>query len=753
MRAFSEELESFAADLRRLRLDRGKPSYRELAARAVKSQTGIRLPVSTQSDAFRGDRLPGLDRLMGLVRILHSYDEFGQERPVPPHNSPELEPWRRRWRELAALDPVRRSPAPGPRTTRRAHLPGPSPAPISGTGFAVAHVLTTRSDNNWCAAFSPDGRILAVSGMNGETAGVQLWDPVLGVPVGLLEGGRVAFALAFSPSGRLLAVGDNGGTVALWDTETREQTGPALLGHDGPIDVVAFAADGRTLVTADDDVIHRWDTTTGEPAGSPLIGEIKAMFCRSDGGILAALRAQHTLFLWDLTTGVSISKPLIEKIPEIVGAAFSADGALLATTVGEETLLWDTATGTVAYKLSEAAGPGDTVAFSLDGRLLATMSDHGTVRLWDPSTGALLGPPLTGHKGPFDRLAVSPDGRMLAVCGEADTLLVYHDEPYAVPSPAAPLAVRALESALRMHQAVALPALSTESGVALRRLAFSPDGTRLLVRTEDGRILTWDPAARVQLPESLPAPTGTAPWGLDFPADGWPTKLWTPARPPSRPVSLVQHVAFRAAGRQAAVIGADGRVLVLDWSDDRRAAARVPDGVSDVFALAAAPNGGVLAAAMGERVVLWDPAAPEGSDLELEAHSSTIGAMAFSPDGCLLVTGDTDGHILLWDVSAPAPPGRRPPGRRLPGHAGAVYDLAFSPQGNRLASAGADGTVRLWDPARGEATTGLPLTGHGGAVRGVAFSPDASLLAASGDDGTLRCWLLPTPHAPTARPR
>lgn len=391
VRAFSEELESFAADLRRLRLDRGKPSYRELAARAAKSQTGIRLPVSTQSDAFRGDRLPGLDRLMGLVRILHSYDEFGQERPVPPHNSPELEPWRRRWRELAALDPVRRPSAPGPLITGRAAPPEPPIPPVGGTDFVLAHVLTTLVNNNWCAAFSPDGRILAVSGVNEtnpETAVVQLWDPVLGVPLDTLEGTSLAYAMAFSPSGHMLAVGDDNGTVTLWDTETLERSWPPVRGHDGPIDLVVFSADDRTLVTADADVVHRWDTATGEPAGSPVSGEAKAMFCRSDGSILAAVRSGHVLRLWDLTTDSSIGKPLVEKGSETLRAVFSADGTLLATTVWNETLLWDTATGTVAHRLSEAAAPGATVAFSRDVRLLATMSDQGTVRLWDPSTGA-----------------------------------------------------------------------------------------------------------------------------------------------------------------------------------------------------------------------------------------------------------------------------------------------------------------------------------------------------------------------------
>lgn len=670
VRVFSEELDSFAADLRRLRVDRGKPSYRALEARAAKSQTGIRLPVSTQYDAFRGKRLPGLDRLMGLVRILHSYDEFGQERPVPPHNSPELEPWRRRWRDLAALAPLRRSPAPAAVVPQER-----APVPACGGDFTLAHVLTMRADNNWCAAFSPDGRLLAVSGQHDDEAVVQLWDPVRGVAVGEVTGRPLAFSLAFSPGGRVLAVGDCEGAVTLWNTATLEGVGAPLLGHDSSVDVVAFAADGRVLVTADDEMVHRWDTTTGEPAEPPLIGEIEAVFCRPDGSILAALRTKHTLRLWDLATGASVGRPLIDGLDGPVEAVFSPDGALLATTYNHETLLWSTATSTVAHRLPKAAGSGATMAFSRDSRLLATMSDHGTVRLWDPTTGVLLGPALEDHKGPFDRLAMSPDGRVLALCGEADTLVVYRAEPDLEPSPSPPLAARALEAALGTRQVVALPPLASETGRALHRLAFSADGSRLRVRTVDGRILAWDPAARVQLPDTLPAVAGP-----DLSADGVPVRS-------------------------------------------------------------------ELAAAIGERVVLWEPVALEGARLDTESHLGTAGAAAFSPDGRLLATGDAGGHIVLWDVGTPAAPGRH-----LSGHTGPVHDLAFSSHGHRLASAGADGTVQLWDTATGEAATDLPLTGHSGPVRGVAFSPDGSLLAASGDDGTLRCWILPAPHAPMAPP-
>ncbi|WP_406180762.1 hypothetical protein [Streptomyces sp. NBC_01006] len=100
---FEEGLAALAGDLTRLRIERGMPSDRDLGARATGSMTQIRLAVATQSDIFNGKRLVRLDTFMALVRVLLSYDEYGRPTAVPSHTAPELDAWRRRWRELAAL--------------------------------------------------------------------------------------------------------------------------------------------------------------------------------------------------------------------------------------------------------------------------------------------------------------------------------------------------------------------------------------------------------------------------------------------------------------------------------------------------------------------------------------------------------------------------------------------------------------------------------------------------------------------------
>ncbi|MFD9370565.1 WD40 repeat domain-containing protein [Streptomyces sp. NPDC060020] len=752
---FEEELSRLAGDLRQLRIERGNPSYRKLEARAAKSRTALRLPVATQSDAFRGKRLLGLDTLMALVRILYAYDEYGREAAVPPHNSPRLEPWRTRWRTLAALQPpapdrIRDLPPPGNLQALRRPAPTP-PAPTGSHGFALAHRLTTRAHDNWGAVFSPDGRLVAAASRGGV---VQLWEPVRGRAVGVLDAGpENVLAMAFSPDSRTLATVGVDRTPRLWDPVTLTQVGPPMVGHEETVRAVAFSADGRVLITAsDDETVRRWDTATGEPAGTPLIGhfgEVGSVACLPDGGLMAALKGKHVIRLWDLVAGASVGEPLTGHVGEVLGMAFSQDGRLLATAGDDGTRLWNTTTGAAVGGPLQGPDPATWgAAFSRDGWLLATACDDGTVRLWDPATGGSVGEPLVGNDWSLHEVAFSFDGRMLAACGEGDTVVIYHRDP-AEAGPVPSLGARSVAAALRRGHPVPLPAVSSTNGTPLRRLAFAPDGDRLLVHSADRRVLTWDPETGDPLPETLSL-LADGPWGLEFPEEGGPARLWsrdTAGPEPLRsPLSLVQHVAFTPDGRRVVMTGGRG-----NWAISRTAAGgseAIADPAPERLAVSVSPDGRSLAVAEGQTVNVFDLATLVPVERDLGSHAAEVRAMAFSPDGSVLATGDIGGGVRLWDLTA-----RPPHSRQVLAHTGAVHDLAFSPDGRLLAGAASDGTAQLWDAHTAESAVGLPLTGHSGAVRGVAFSPDGSLLATAGDDGTVRRWVLPDPYAPTARAR
>jgi WD40 repeat protein len=152
---------------------------------------------------------------------------------------------------------------------------------------------------------------------------------------------------------------------------------------------------------------------------------------------------------------------------------------------------------------------------------------------------------------------------------------------------------------------------------------------------------------------------------------------------------------------------------------------------SSVIAVAFSPDGRLVASASANEVQFWN-AATGKEQRTLRGHSGLVRAIVFAPDGRLLASAGDDKTVRLWDVATAKTH------RILRGHLESVIAVAFSPDGRLIASTGRDKTVRLWDAATDK--NHRILRGHSNRVTAIAFSPDGRLVASAGYDQTVRLW-------------
>jgi WD40 repeat protein len=289
------------------------------------------------------------------------------------------------------------------------------------------------------------------------------------------------------------------------------------------------------------------------------------------------------------------------------------------------------------------------VAFSLNGRILATGGDDKTVRLWDARKHRLLAT-LPGHTDRVHAAAFSPDGHTLATTGSQDKTVRLWDVP-------------------RRTQ---LATLTGHSGAAVS-VAFSPDGRTLAV-TDTAGVRLWDVRRRVRLATIAGAGTGG-----------------------------VGKVAFSPDGR---ILAVGGDVGVQLWEmPQRRLLGSLAGHPGGVAAIAFSPDGRTLAAADYEGVRLFD-VSRRSLVATLGANPRGLYSLAFSPDGRTIAAGAVEASgVQLWDAR------RRARLTTLGGQGGDVLGLAFSPDRRTLATAGTDKFVRLWDVRPSSLTIGGSVSG------------------------------------------
>jgi WD40 repeat protein len=511
---------------------------------------------------------------------------------------------------------------------------------------------------------------------------------------------------------------------------------------------VAYSPDGRLLASGGADAtVQLLDAANGQRVHAFRSSTFVANLAFSpDGRTLAAVThaPDPTLRLWDLET--KAERALTGHAHHILGLSFHPGGKLVATASWDGTVrLWDATPGSQAVRVFDfrSAGRAWCAAFTPEGRYLAAGLENGTIAVL--RVGAL---PPAYVPAPQPKLAAPAD---LAKRPAAADALKREDIPEDL-----------LKKAGGGDKDKALAELVAifgedrhargEPGCHLLSVAFSPDGKRLAfggtgnaVRLIDlegqpPRVQTWKQRGAAATVESLAfSPDGKV---LACAKANGSIRMWDVAAgaersPLASPDSRVVRIAFSPDGTLLASAGHQGGAVVRLWkvaTGQLLFTSHTPGGMA--WDVAFSPDGKTLAAGLESGEVRLFDVASGWQVATLAGHGGRVRWIGFHPDGrSLVVAGTLPDHIVfVWDLAT-----RKPP-RRLSGHDSEVLSGAWRADGRLLITAGSmDGRVRLWD-RRGKETRSKALAVVPRNVQwlcGVALSPEGRHLAVCNPNGTV----------------
>lgn len=539
--------------------------------------------------------------------------------------------------------------------------------------------------------------------------------------------------LAVSPIGGTFATVGLDQNVKIWDAQSGREIKTLPQGHARPINTVAYHPTANIIATGGDDgYVLIWDIdaeTYIGPLPHGLTNPVRKLAFNADGTQVATVTENNSLQVWDIGQRRSIER-LEGHEARLTDVAYSADGRFLASS-GEDGLviLRDATTFTIIDSLNplfldepEDDFMATAVTFTPDSSKIAAAFENGVILVWNLTD---LDDPiatLSGHASRINELAFAPNNNLLGSASNDGTAKVYD---------------------VRTEQA--LFTLSGHTG-DISAIAFTPDGETIITTSADGTTRLWNDEA------------------------GLTPQILTGHR------NAIRALAFSASNDKIATVDQDGKLYFWDARTNRNEAilTKHQGAINDV-AFHPTDETMLFTGGADRDGRLWDLNTGELL-LPTFFHPAAITAVAFDPTGQTIATGSVDGIARLWDVQTHAlitefdnegVPIRdvaiSPDGTLLAlglenntaviwnittaqllhtyaEHSEAINSVAFSPDGLQLATGSEDDTAKIWDIATENVER--TFTGHRGSVTEVAFHPDPAMhrFVTASADGTMKLW-------------
>ncbi len=608
--------------------------------------------------------------------------------------------------------------------------------------------------------FSPDGTRLAV----GTDVGVWLYDVPDGKETALFteRPGHVN-ALAFSEDGKILASGGlETSFIQVWDLNTGSILSTPTL-TDSEMSIKALAFNGTTLISLDRiGQIEYWNASTGKKVlnlGSELwkLNSYNAISFAEDLNIFATGHDDGKIHLWDTTSGkkratlrghntllssVKIVEGMVKppRDRNVTALAFSPDGKILASGSMDKTVrLWDIEKRKRLATLEGHKGWINAVAISKDGRILASGDANKVIKLWDIDTHAERAT-LIGHASSINALAFSPDERTLASSSYDGTIQFWNQDT-----------------------GEEIGTFTAGHSKAVKAVAFSGDGTTLASGTFNGTIELWSLKTMQELTTFTAGQSGMAQ-ELVFSPDATRFMSWG-----STAMIGVGRSEFRndkhmklwkiTTGEEIFVpeLEVGGEVTTVAFSSDKKTIAYGNSHIIELWDVNArqklfrlkakepfgsrklifSPDGSLLAT-YGIRVPtqIWEVATQRDLTPFTTGNDRTE-TLAFSPDNTTLAEKHRYGLVLSKVAST-----RIEEQSMILNNLSGITDIIlFSPDSRSFLAAKSKGkkyVVQMWDVETGN---GLgTVSEHTAPIESLTFSPNGKTLASGSQDGTVLLW-------------